>query len=75
MFKMIKAFFRSMLRPAEYLDSDNIKENDSVDNESIMSNIDVSVKTALLALVILALPKSGGDGPPSVWAQISENST
>lgn len=63
MFKMIKAFFRSMLRPAEYLDSDNVKEHDAVDNESIMGDIDVSVKAALLALVILALPKLGGDNP------------
>ena len=63
MFKMIKAFFHSMLRPAEYLGSDNVKETDAIDNESIMENIDVSVKAALLALVIIGLPKSGSDGP------------
>jgi hypothetical protein len=66
MFKMIKEFFHSMLRPAEYLGSDNVEENDAGDNESILNNIDISVKTALLALVILGLPKSGSDGsqPP-----------
>ena len=63
MLKMIKAFFTSMFRPAEYLDPDNVKENDVVDNESMMANIDISVKTALLALVILGLPKSGNGGP------------
>ena len=63
MYRMIREFFRSMFNPAEYLDSDNIRENDTVDNESIMSNIDISVKTALLALVILGLPKSGNGGP------------
>jgi hypothetical protein len=52
-----------MFNPAEYLDSDNVRENDTVDNESIISNIDISVKTALFALVILGLPKSGNGGP------------
>ena len=63
MIDMIRAFFGSMFRPADYLDYDNAKENDTVDNESIMSNIDVSIKAALLALVIIGLPKAGTDGP------------
>ena len=54
MFRMVKEFFRSLFSPAEYLDSDNAKGNDPVDNELIMANIDVSVKAALLALVTVS---------------------
>ena len=63
MLKMIRDFFFSMFNPSSYLDSDNVKEDNAADNESIMANVDVSVKAALLALVIIGLPKSGTDGP------------
>jgi hypothetical protein len=64
MYQMLRHFFRSLIRPGDYLNSDNIEKDEGIDEGVILNNVDISVKAALLALVIIALPKSGGSPPP-----------
>ena len=74
MLKLVRSFVDSLLRPGKYLDETDQSENtdgilDGDNGETLLlNNIEIAVKTSLLALMLVGLPKqmpkNNGEVPP-----------
>ena len=70
MLKLLRSFVDSLLRPYEYAEKVDQSQNigDVVDGEDaetiILNKIELAVKTSILALVLVGLPKNIPEDPP-----------